>query len=246
MGLIVPEGAELGFTCPREECGHLMKFVPSEWEEDERTRRVMCEECGKPLHLMRDAKTFAPMMFTQWLGVGLLLATLGPPILIDMFTHPYVAAISPWLQEHLNISKWWLAFGMIVAGTITTGFDPQFPVLYAVLWAWCWWSNLTWLCRKGVHNSEDPGEVLNLEDQGQSASAHLQRVLLTFFMQVWVVLLVPMALWAGKPGVLIDSWIVGLFLAWIGFHWVNADYVPPWKRRIIDFVRGPAYATQWL
>ena len=177
--------------------------------------------------------------YTWWKKIGIILLAYSIHLVftMDHIAWKHTNRLSQWLQKAFVISKWWLAAISLTIG-ISLQVHPErlwsilLPVLYGM-------TIVQVVKEAGKHSDES--EALDLESLKLITSTRWIRVVFLL-----VNLLVPSyvyhimedfdayhALWDT-----INTF--GIFLATLGFYFVDSTYIPPGGRRLLNFSKKHA------
>jgi len=229
--------------CDQEGCDGVVRYaivvkdgkIPAEV-------RATCPECGhKHVRYRKGGNNYVKIHWWHWVLMVVYIVIVGPVVFADGYLWRALNPISVWLQKATGLSKYHLSLGAFVAGLLgmgvaeaaDDGFGPlamMLPILWGI-WAvpymrWCWRK-----IRSGAAGNEDEGDTRSLVDHKVIESTTFTR---SFYM-LFAVGTLPIFITSQ------DAFPVALMVLSVGYYWLDSDFVPPSKRKVLEM--GRRWAT---
>jgi len=149
--------------------------------------------------------------------------------------------LSQWLQKAFAVSKWWLALITLTAGAFlqvepSKGWSWLFPICYGhMIWQ---------IYRKAKKHSNHEGDVIDIESHALVKTSRWMRIPLLVSYLIVLPFLIEHFVSDPYLGHLLEHYdfTLGFPLLILGMYFIDATYIPPGGRRLLDFTQQLAQA----
>lgn len=200
--------------------------------------RARCSKCGHEHVRYRksDSSGFVKIRWHEWALMYLIVAAIGPIMFADGYLWRALNPLSVWLQRLTGYSKYHLSLVAFLAGCVAMiggGVVYRSPLapwsyLFPLPWIWFTVPYMRW-CWRQIRSgaSEVESDTRSIEDYRIAKGCRFTR---SFYM-LFALLSAPLFLYVGDP------FPVAVMLLSVGYYWLDSDFVPPSKRRVLDLSR---------
>lgn len=239
----LPEGSSLRVECLNPECDHIFVIDQHRLKNLEPVLVLPCPKCNGSMRVgAHDNEVKVAPEYTGWKLVLLTLLAyfIHCIITLDRVAWTHADKLCQWLQKAFVVSKWWLAAGFLIIGfTFQVHIQNLWTLLLPLVYSPMIWQ----VIQKAQRHSEEEGDVLDLKSHQLVAHSRILRVLF---------LLMNLATPGIIAHVLADPHLnhvfehlldpLGVALTTLGFYFLDATYIPPGGRRLMDFSQQYTFA----